>query len=503
MALLITPDQQHHPIMTAPFSIGSDANCNLVLVQDTIDPIHAQILKMDNVSEAGSYILEPYQDGVIMVNGQPIRDSMALKAGDEITIGDIKLSFLLDSSARVTSDDADIVDAEYEVVSSDERSGDLMVVPSQALTVAAESRQGCAYCFVTLDPEDPDEKRRLAVRDGNRVYHEVCWQKTQPDESTTSAERFMPPKPPPLPVVQLIPAPLYTGPLNNLSDKPLGISDNIVVLETTDPGSVTVRNNSDTIIQLDRHNMPLWAYVHYDSLDAGEMVKLLSPGKSLTLKIFPHVIRPGLQTIELKLGQTGRVNLESVSGGVAIKVLLLGLYLLLLGQALTLPGLPNLSTDQVRQLQVMLWPLLILMGFYGIIFLLAPAHTLMLIYDALKRVENSPIGSILGELTRLARKTILEQFDPESLGAAMAGWAMPLSMVMLGIAALIAVVVLMLLVLLKAIFSGFIGTLIILVVLGLNLFLLYRFGLGYDFDLLAFGRRIVRLSRSAYETATR
>ena len=511
-AVLITPDQRHHLIDGVQFNIGSDLSCNLVLNSENIMAIHAKLQRKDR----DTHTLKPSSGALVSVNGRIVSGTATLHTGDKITIGDIELHYRFEDAIYIQdavvdnipahANDEDIVEAEFEEISDPMPKSEtgLIVKPIASLVIGEEVRLGCAYCFRTLNPEDVDDALRPAVRFDRKHYHQKCWVSSPSHEQ--SVELFTPPVPPPLKVPTLVGAPLYTGTLNSLDDIPLGISESVIVLNSTDPFNMTLRNNSEAPLIIDRLNMPLWALIDYGIFGTTNERKLLMPGESLQVNIYPHLVRPDLETYYLAFNDRQGMHIESQSVGIIPVSVLVGIYGLYLVHIFALLNmrywLYYWDSYALISFQFLLVPLLILIVLFGVLALLSPAVTLWQIYSIAMWFEQSPAGSLCSPILNRLKISILNQFQYGSIRSVMKRWTTPLSLVLVGVSALAALTLWLSLLLLTAIFVGSLSDLFFLAELGLILFLLYRFGKGYGFNLVTFTQSLFRLGQSAYRAAS-
>jgi len=408
---------------------------------------------------------------------------------------------------NLPSADEDVIDAEFEevVLPATQIGTALALSPSLALAIQDVNRLGCAYCFRTLNPGDPDETLRNAVRVITRYFHQKCWGKTP--EADQEVEVFTPPEPQPLRVVTLVGAPLHTGTLNKIDDSPLGISESVVILDTTLMSSVALRNNSDAPLKLDRRIMPVWAYLKFAAPNTSQGHELiLSPGDTVRLEIYPHVVRPGLETYRLSLTDKQGMSLESQGVSVIPIAMLIGVYGLFLWHVSALLNMRfwfhYWGSYAGVQFHFLLAPFLILSALIAILTLLSPATVLWGIYTVVKSLKASPISAVLAQpLTRLETVT-LKLIDLDSLENTLTHWVMPLSLILIGIGVVGALLLWIPLLLLTTILKP-LSDVFLCAELGLILYLLYRFGRGYGFNLVSFIESLVRSAISTYRASQR
>ncbi len=404
---------------------------------------------------------------------------------------------------NLSSTDEDVVDAEFEVIGASASPGEtsLALAPTSAMEHGGAVRLGCAYCFRTLDPLAEDETLREAVRVNWRYYHRTCWEHS--GETNQAAEPFTPHVPQPLRVIKMIGAPLYSGPLNTVNDLPLGISESVVILDSTAPASVMLRNNSDAPLHIDRRVMPLWAYVKYATQSASTHELALAPGEIVRLEIYPHPVRPGLETFYLALSDKQGFNLESQTAPLIPTAMLIGLYALFLGHISALLNMrfwfEYWGSYASIQLHLLLATLFSLFALFTALIYLAPAPALWGIYTLAQRFRASPIREIIAPVLAPVEAFALELIDRSALEEARTRWVMPVSVLLVAAGAVCALLVWILLLFLTAIL-GSLSDLFFLAELGGVLYLLYRFGLGYGFNLISFFQRLVRSGMSAYRS---
>ena len=490
---MIINDHRSYRMTSLEFSIGSDATCDLVLSGDNIEPIHAQVLMMSDEH----YVLRAYHQAHVMVNQQLVRDSVTLQSGDIVTIGHTTLRFELEQQAgsnQVTASEGDIIEGEFQEVTLS--TNQLIVAPPSKLFKPYESRIGCAYCFRTLDPEDPDETLREAVKHKNKPYHRKCWEQLPQHDEPVS--EYVPPKPTPLRVVQLIPSPLYMGPLNALDNVPLGISESVVILTSNRKAEVYVRNNSEGIILLDRRKMPMWAYIDYGEHDLQDANVSLMPGQMRQLTIYPHRIRPGMGIYYLDLTATQGVNIENQSGNGWPTIMFIVIYTLFLWHVSTIFQLHNWLDGGTVRLQYVIEPLLTLFLLFGSLFLLAPARLLWQIFDLIQKAQVSSLRPVLAPAIEPLKMFVMRQLRNGDFEDAMRRFVFPFSLKLLGSGLAGAFAFFLPTFILVSILGSFLSTLVVLIECGMVLYILYVFGKGYGFDLLTFIEQLVRIGRSVY-----
>ena len=98
-SLVVRPDGRSHSILRKLTSIGSDADCDLVIDDDSVGPTHAHIRLEDGrfvlVSQARAW--------PVKVNGKKVR-KQGLEHGDHVELGDVTLDFNLWDDPSATED---------------------------------------------------------------------------------------------------------------------------------------------------------------------------------------------------------------------------------------------------------------------------------------------------------------------------------------------------------------------------------------------------------------
>jgi hypothetical protein len=386
----------------------------------------------------------------------------------------------------------DIVDGAFEEVSTpleSARSEHQLVIQREMTPTHYGVRIGCAFCFRTLNPSDPDEALRASVQVEDEAYHQVCWQKiSQPGQT---ASELIPSPPEPLRVMTLVGAPLYSGPINTMSDKPLGISDSALILDSTAVRQFTVRNNFSVPVEIDRRAMPVWAFVRFPfGLHAEPHVVTLDPGQMITLMVYPHLIRPDLVDESVPLGQTQRILLESRSLPVTPIIILIGLYGLLAWHVSAVLTTSSRWYSVLRNfggsVDLVVFPVLTCFFIIAALILLSPGRVLWGIHTALYRLLQTPIGGIF----EIAEHFILMTLDSDEIRQAQTRFHNPMTLLLLGMAAVATLMIWLALLLIAVAVPGVV-TLLFLTEAVVLFFLLHRFGQGYGFDLIASVRSII------------
>lgn len=406
------------------------------------------------------------------------------------------------------SQNEDIVDAEFEEITlsvPSQMETSLAIASVSTLSKQAESRFGCAYCFRTLNPEDIDETFRSSVRVDNRYFHRKCWE--QFGEKGQNAEIFQPPLPEPLAVVSLVGSPLYAGPRNTIDDIPLGISEGTVVLDSSQLISLRIRNNSDNFVTLDRRAMPLWAYVKFDTQSQIQTHELtLMPGKLLHVQIYPHRVRPTLNSYYLSLSDRQGFNIDSRSPWLVQLSMLIGLYGLYFWHILSLLNLRfwlyYWGSYSSVQFHLVLAPFMTLTFLFGVILLLSPVSVLWKLYSFVQLVKTFRLANAISPLLSHIETLLLKLINSEFLERTQNHWVIPYSFLLISIGGLGAGLFSLLLMIVTLILKP-LADIFFFAEAGFILYLLYRFGQGYGFNLVKFIEAALRLGISAYRTTQR
>lgn len=95
---LVFPQGEHSQVLLANGAnkIGSAPDGAVVLTQPGIQPLHCVI----HVTGTGANLQIPAGGGTVSVNGKPVTDLMALRAGDTIAIGPVTAKFAVVEAAR-------------------------------------------------------------------------------------------------------------------------------------------------------------------------------------------------------------------------------------------------------------------------------------------------------------------------------------------------------------------------------------------------------------------
>jgi len=215
-------------------------------------------------------------------------------------------------SPFVTDDLQDMDTSETD--EDDQESVDIVVTPTSTLARIDElQRVGCGFCFRTLDPHDSREDFRTFVTYMGSTFHTVCFRQAHPDH-IDEAEQAIVPVPDPLPEIVRHGIPLYGGPVTDLMDEPLGISRGTVVLTPETDGadeSVMLKNNSDQIIQIARHEGPVWIYIDFGNYQQTSNTMTLQPKQEQLLHIYPHPAIPTWQQSNVDFNDTHHILVVS------------------------------------------------------------------------------------------------------------------------------------------------------------------------------------------------
>lgn len=95
---LVFPNGEHVQVLlnTGVNKIGSAAEGAVVLTDPAIAGLHCEI----HVTSTGANLQVPATGGAVTVNGKPVPDIMALRAGDQIGIGPVVAKFVVVEAAR-------------------------------------------------------------------------------------------------------------------------------------------------------------------------------------------------------------------------------------------------------------------------------------------------------------------------------------------------------------------------------------------------------------------
>lgn len=98
---LVFPNGEHGQVLLGAGvnRIGSTPGSAVTLTGHGLHPLHCEI----HVTGAGANLQVPQGGGAVSVNGRPVSDLMALRAGDRIDIGDIVATFAALEPARGAS----------------------------------------------------------------------------------------------------------------------------------------------------------------------------------------------------------------------------------------------------------------------------------------------------------------------------------------------------------------------------------------------------------------
>lgn len=98
---LVFPNGEHAQVLLSHGvnRIGSGAEGAVVLSEPGIAPLHCEI----HVTGTGANLQVPAGGGSVTVNGKPVADIMALRAGDQIGIGPVVARFAVVEAARAVS----------------------------------------------------------------------------------------------------------------------------------------------------------------------------------------------------------------------------------------------------------------------------------------------------------------------------------------------------------------------------------------------------------------
>jgi hypothetical protein len=376
----------------------------------------------------------------------------------------------------------------------------MIAAPNQDVPSNQNPRIGCAYCFWTINPEDPDEHRRAAVRVGARYYHTQCWdQHSKPELVAVQATVLVPP--PLIPQVRE-PVALRAGPLNTLTDLPLGISHSTLRLETAETVEFALRNNAEEVVTLSRRVGPPWVAVEYNHYGECSDQLALLPKDTLTVQVYPSFIRPAFMTCEAQISENQGIDLGSNTAPIMVMAVIVSFVMFWLIHIFSLYG----AVQIIRQPG---WPIptgqlitaiLSMGGMIALAFFMAASWLLWSLYALINVVRRGGLGRITlidGLLERL-QYTIWAQFARRNITQVMHN---PRSAVTKS--AIVGVVGGTVCSLFALLILRLLSPILFLVWLpyaGIILWLLYRFLLHYDFNGVLFGRRVYRFLGSLVQT---
>lgn len=178
---------------------------------------------------------------------------------------------------------------------------------SQELTV---SRISCAFCFKTLDPNDPNLMLRKFVTIQQRAYHELCWSS---GEGTSDKEIYALTVLPPSALVAThrIPVVLHAGPTNAITDKPVGISIGVVEVDSNQSQTFSIRNNSEVPQVLDHKLGLAWAYLDFDIDGETNQQIILKPYQVIQATLYPHIVRPSFSRREIPIKKDKAIEVSN------------------------------------------------------------------------------------------------------------------------------------------------------------------------------------------------
>lgn len=399
------PNGRYYAVTNAAFLIGNDPGSDLGLRSKPI----SQLARLDRAADGSYalYVLQMPAPVMITVNGEEVVRRRDLKHGDLIEIDNRQLDY-----------------REEEV-------------SNPALE---RDRLGCEFCLRTLNPHDSDSIDRSAVFVAGKLYHEHCW-KVSPVR-TVDAVPLLLQRPVPLVPGTIMPAPVQVDHENSLYDAPLGVEAPSVALEHQKLRRFTVRNNVDYDLELDRRNMPAWAYIDYGPPYGPDLFLQLAPTKECEITVHPNCVRPAKGTYRLALGAHQSINIQSKGDALVWPAALFVFCMLYLFYGVTLWGLylqvPDSGDLSQIHLPAILWPLCPLMPLLGALWYLAPAKIILGVctfIDGLQqiRVLTKHFASDLnGRMLAMARAWLDHWLWPFFAFC----WGVLLAMLILGILAL-------------------------------------------------------------------
>jgi len=97
---LVFPNGEHAQVLLSHGvnRIGSDVEAAVVLQVPGVLPLHCEI----HVTQTGANLQVPDEGGEVSVNGKPVADIMALRAGDTLGFGPVVAKFAIVEAARST-----------------------------------------------------------------------------------------------------------------------------------------------------------------------------------------------------------------------------------------------------------------------------------------------------------------------------------------------------------------------------------------------------------------
>ena len=303
------PNGRYYAVTNAAFLIGNDPGSDLGLRGKPI----SQLARLDRAADGSYalYVLQMPAPVMITVNGEEVVRRRELKHGDLIEIDGRQLYY-----------------REEEV-------------SNPALE---RDRLGCEFCLRTLNPHDSDSVYRSAVFVAGKLYHEHCW-KISPVR-TVDAVPLLLQTPVPLVPGTVMPAPVQVDHENSLYDAPLGVEAASVALEHRRPSEFIVRNNVDYDLELDRRNMPAWAYIDYGPPYGPDLFLQLAPIEEREITVHPNCVRPAKQNYRLALGEHQSIIIQSKGDALVWPAALFVFWMLYLLYGVTLWSLYHQATPQ-------------------------------------------------------------------------------------------------------------------------------------------------------------
>jgi hypothetical protein len=310
-----------------------------------------------------------------------------------------------DEATDTPETDADaVIEAEYYELDVDSPSAtpqaetiEITTTDDWALVPAGErrladrqllNRLGCGFCFRTLDPNDDNPKLRTFVQYNQRHYHDYCWSHHKPKGAgDAQALTIIPPDP--LAEVHRTPVLFQGGPVNAITDQPLGISTGTISFDhRTDTGEKTllIRNNTNTEQLLSRRRAPLWVYIDYGNYRAVSDEMSLHPNQEQTVTLHVHPAQPIWTQSTFYLND--QQALMIVSNRFKLMFALSILVLLVLTGSHLFFSWDWIWQEFDRSLRD--WVLLSLTtgGFIAWLFFMMPAQALWFIFDILQAISQ-------------------------------------------------------------------------------------------------------------------
>jgi pSer/pThr/pTyr-binding forkhead associated (FHA) protein len=521
-----TPSK-NYKLTSDKITLGRADDNDIVFDVSSISRYHAQIR-----STAEGYVLRDLEaaNGTF-VNKQRLNTPYLLRSGDIIGLGyTISLQFVDKSQVANRTIIETIPDTRVESPqvyrhsnrnTLQEDNTEQYSSPSKALTVTPSKavvprgnevqRTGCAFCFYTLNPADPEPTLRTFVKASNSTYyHKMCWE-GHPKETLTIQPVTIP-MPTPLSVAPREAVILGAGPTNSLQDEGVGISVGTLKLGGERKKAFQIQNNSADKITIRRCTGPMWTYVDFGGYNsnAHSAKFTLWPDEQRTVYVVGHSIRPSWMQIDMPITNERIVELETNGSLINLVLAIVGFVILAVLNANALSGWVNRLVDlfyftyslNISDLFGLIGSILMLyistLLVAGWFVLLMPSYMRWFVYDVLASIKNSWIGTRINTINQIMeylQSVIYHHFSTGHLAKVMQKWsqAIPDALICGAILAIPITCGLMLLSLICAfILRGFAPILLFLAYSVLLFFLLYRVLLQYNIDLYALSRRLTK-----------